>query len=101
MELNRERRSLLWLSLAEITADRVDRLCAQYGSAAAVWEMFGQTGVLSAQSEANAVLARFHSDEALSRVLENCVRQDIRILFREDACYPALLGCTRLSASSL
>ena len=53
MLFTQEQRRLLWLSAAEITADRVQRMLEQRGSAQALWEDFSAGVALSANAEAN------------------------------------------------
>ncbi|MFH1511871.1 MAG: DNA-processing protein DprA [Bacillota bacterium] len=91
MELTKERRCLLWLSCAEITADRLQKLLKEAGSAAALWERFGEGKRFSKHPEANRILACYHRQSALDTLIESMGKQGIRLLFSDDEPYPALL----------
>ncbi len=91
MKLTKEQRCLLWLSCAEITADRLQKLLKEYGSAAALWELFQRGERFSKHPEANRVLSEFHSDKALDNLLERMEALNVKLLFAEDEGYPSLL----------
>ena len=91
MELSKEQRCLVWLSCAEITADRLLKLVAHAGSAAALWEQFGSGKRFSKSAEANRVLTYYHRQTVLDSLLESMEKQGIDLLFMDDERYPALL----------
>ncbi len=91
MNLSREQRCLVWLSAAEITADRLPRLIKEEGSAAALWESFGSGKRFSKHQEANRILTYYHKDSALDSLLEHMEQQGIQLLFQQDDRYPELL----------
>ncbi|HPJ03594.1 MAG TPA: DNA-processing protein DprA [Candidatus Limiplasma sp.] len=91
MVLSNEQRSLLWLSCAEITADRVQKLIAKAGSALALWDQFAQGKRFSKHSEANNILNYYQRDGVLDQHIERMERKGIQLLFADDARYPELL----------
>ncbi|MBE0601105.1 MAG: DNA-protecting protein DprA [Firmicutes bacterium] len=91
MALSKEQRSLLWLSCAEITADRLQKLVAEAGSAAALWEQFAEGKRFSKHSEANKILGYYHRGEVLDQHIAHMETQGIELLFMDDERYPALL----------
>ncbi len=93
MLFTQEQRRLLWLSAAEITADRVQRMLEQRGSAQALWEDFSAGVALSANAEANRFLTRYHSELALDALCERLEKKKVTPLFLEDDRYPPLLKC--------
>ena len=93
MGYTEEQRRLLWLSAAEISADRLHRLLEQRGSACALWEDYGRGIALSANAEANRTLARYHSEAALDAICARIEQKGVHPLFENDEAYPALLRC--------
>ncbi len=93
MRLTEEQRSLLWLSAAELSADRVRRLLEQSGSACALREDFRRGIAVTANAEANAALARFHGATALDALCETLEKKGVTVLFQDAAAYPPLLKC--------
>lgn len=93
MGYTEEQRRLLWLSAAEISADRLRRLLEQRGSACALWEDYGKGIPLSANAEANRTLARYHSEAALDAICARIEQKGVHPLFEKDETYPALLRC--------
>ncbi len=91
MVLSKEQKSLLWLSCAEITADRVQKLIAVAGSATALWEQFAKGKRFSKRGEANKILNYYHSEDVLDKHLERMGQEGIELLFKEDERYPELL----------
>ena len=91
MKLTKEQRCLLWLSCAEITADRLQKLMTEAGSAAALWERFSAGERFSKHPEANRILSYYHRDTALDSLTEGMEAKGITLLFADDARYPALL----------
>ena len=91
MELSKEQRSLLWLSCAEITADRLQKLLKEAGSAAALWERFAEGKRFSKHPEANRILTYYHRQTALDSLAEQLEKQGIELLFAGDERYPTLL----------
>lgn len=91
MELSKEQRCLLWLSCAEITADRLEKLLSEAGSASALWELFGSGQRFSKHSEANRILTYYHQESELDSLLSQMERQGIQLLYADDAMYPPLL----------
>lgn len=92
LTLTQEQRALLWLSTGEIAADRVYRLCREYGSAHALWEAFDTPGGPKFQEKPRQVLQSLHSSQAMEELEEGLAQRHIRLLFRQDAAYPWLLG---------
>ena len=93
MRFTEEQRCLLWLSAAEITADRVQRLLAERGSAAALWADFAAGKPLTANAEALRMLTRYHSAIAMDTLCERIQKKGVTVLFQEDSAYPPLLNC--------
>lgn len=93
MGFTEEQRCLLWLSAAEITADRVQRMLEKRGSARALWEDYAHGQALTANAEAAKALARYHSEIALDALCERIQSKGVTALFRGDAAYPPLLDC--------
>ncbi|HPS82183.1 MAG TPA: DNA-processing protein DprA, partial [Candidatus Limiplasma sp.] len=93
MGYTEEQRRLLWLSAAEITADKVRRLLAERGSAQTLWEDFAHGEALSGNAEANRILNRYHSEIAMDALLERMEKLGVTPLFTDDGAYPPLLGC--------
>ena len=91
MALTKEQKSLLWLNCAEITADRLQKLIAEEGSATALWEQFAKGKRFSRHGEANKILGYYHSENVLERHIERMEQQGIELLFMEDERYPELL----------
>ena len=91
MQLNKEKRCLIWLSCAEITADRLQKLTKVAGSATALWNQFAAGKRFSKNAEANKILGYYHQDIALDRHIENMEKRGIELLFADDARYPDLL----------
>ncbi|MDD3212524.1 MAG: DNA-processing protein DprA [Eubacteriales bacterium] len=93
MRYTEEQRCLLWLSAAELSADRVRKLLEKRGSACALWEDF-QNGIsLTANEAANRVLQRYHSGIALDALCERIEKKGVTTLFVEEDTYPPLLRC--------
>lgn len=91
MLLSKEQRCLLWLSCAEITADRLQKMLPEAGSATALWEQFSEGKRFSKNKEANRILSYYHRDSALDGLLEQMEKQGIQLLFSDDEQYPVLL----------
>ncbi len=91
MDLTKEQRCLTWLSCAEITADRLQKLLPEAGSAAVLWEQFGSGKRFSRHAEANRILTYYHREQALDSHLSDMEKQGIQLLFADDKRYPALL----------
>ena len=93
MRWTEEQRCLLWLSAAEISADRVHRMLAERGSARALWDDYAKGVALTGNTEANRTLQRYHSDLAMDALCERIEAKAVTTLFLEDAAYPPLLDC--------
>ena len=93
MRFTLEQRRLLWLSAAEITADRVQRLVEKRGSACALWEDYRLGEPLTANADAARMLARYHSDAAMDALCERIEKKNVTVLFQSDEAYPPLLKC--------
>ena len=93
MQFTREQRCLLWLSAAEITADRVQRMIEKSGSAIALWEEYAQGKPLAANAEAAQILRRYHHELAMDTLCERIEKKGVLPIFMEDADYPPLLRC--------
>ncbi len=91
MELSLEKKRLLWLSSAEISASHVASLVAQYGSAQAVWEAYQKTEGLTFTSKTKAVLDAFYTDDQQDALLKELEEKHVHLLFQDDAHYPELL----------
>jgi len=92
MGYTEEQRRLLWLSAAEITADRVHKMLAERGSAQTLWDDFAHGQPLSASAEANRILNRYHSEIALDTLCERIEKQKVKTLFLDDSAYPLMLS---------
>ena len=93
MRFTPEQRRLLWLSAAEITADRAQRLIETRGSACALWEDYARGEALTANADAAAILKRYHSEAALDTLCERLDKLNVKVLFQTDDAYPPLLRC--------
>ncbi len=93
MHVTDEQRRLLWLSAAEITADRVQRMIEKRGSACALWEDYKRGEPLTQSGEAARVLARYHSETAMDTLCERIEQKGVTLLFQGDPNYPAILQC--------
>lgn len=88
MRLSEEQRALLWLSSAEISALRVQRLKETYGSAAALWQAFGTPEGPAFQPRAKASLERLHHEDEMAALMERLENAHVHLLFETDAAYP-------------
>lgn len=93
MTFTQQQRRLLWLSAAEISADRLRKLLLQCGSVDALWEDFGRGISFTASAEARRVLQRYHSEIALDALCERLDKKGITTIFQENLTYPPLLAC--------
>ena len=93
MRLTEEQRRLLWLSTAEISADKVRRMLEERGSASTLWEDYGSSTVLTGNTEAARMLKRYHSEIALDALCERIEQKNVALLFQGDEDYPTLLSC--------
>ena len=93
MRFTEEQRCLLWLSAAEISADRVQRMLEERCSAIALWEDYASGISLTQSAEANHTLNRYHSDLAMDALCERIEKKGVTPVFRNDPAYPPLLGC--------
>ena len=91
MEYTQEQRALLWLSSAEISADRVQRLIAERGSARALWEE--TSAEISHNGIAAQTLQRLHSEIAMDAAIDRMERAGANAIFQGDSRYPPLLQC--------
>ena len=91
MPWSEERKCLLWLSAAEITADRVQRLLGKYITARGIWDAFDTAQSPNFKDKSRAVLERLHSRAALEDIIARLEKMRIRCLFRDDGEYPELL----------
>lgn len=91
MELSTERRRLLWLSSAEISAGRVAALLKEFGSADSLWEAFATPACPSFQPKARKILEELHSEEKLDEVIDKLKAKHVHLLFQDDEDYPPLL----------
>ena len=92
MQFTEEQSRLLWLSAAELSADRVGRMLEERGSAQALWEDYRLGLPLTANTEANRVLARYHTEIALDTLCERIEKKGVTVLFAGDDDYPPLLN---------
>ena len=93
MRFTEEQRCLLWLSAAELAADRVQRMLVERGSATALWEDYSAGIAITGNVEANRILNRYHSEIAMDTLCERIEKKGVTALFQGDAAYPAMLGC--------
>jgi len=89
--MNKEQRCLVWLSSAEITADRLQKLVKEAGSVHALREQYGKGKRFSKNAEANRILGYYYRESVLDQHIEHMEKQGIRLLFMDDARYPELL----------
>ncbi|NLV59572.1 MAG: DNA-protecting protein DprA [Clostridiales bacterium] len=87
-----EQKCLLWLSSAEVSADRVHSLLEKYGSAQEIWEAFGTAGRPIFSPRTSEILGKWHSRDALEDLIDRLQRQRVHVLFQKDALYPELLN---------
>lgn len=91
MTLSPEQKSLLWLSTAEIAANRVRALIEKLGSAEAIWQSFGKPGFPRFRDKSFDILTALHSDQAMNDVAQRLEDNHVRLLFCTDPAYPELL----------
>jgi len=91
MPWTEERKCLLWLSTAEITADRVQKLLGKYIAAQGIWDAFHTDMSLKFKDKSKVVLERLHTRAALEDTIARLENMHIRCLFRDDREYPELL----------
>lgn len=91
MVLSAEKRALLWLSSAEIPANRVAVMVSQLGSAHAVWEAFATDQCPKFTAKAKKVLEELHSEEKLDALVRRLEEKHVHLLFTDDPAYPPLL----------
>ena len=93
MHFTEEQRRLLWLSVAEISADKVRRMLEERGSATALWEDFAAGEALTGNAEALRILRRYHHEVALDTLCERIAQKGVQVIFQGDPDYPPLLSC--------
>lgn len=93
MHFTEEQRRLLWLSVAEISADKVRRMLEERGSAAALWSDFAAGATLTGNAEAQRILRRYHHEVALDTLCERIEKKGVHVIFQGDPAYPPLLSC--------
>ena len=86
MELKRElterQRALLWLSAAEVTAERVRQLTEEFGSPEEVYQAFGRENGPQFQARACERLKKIHPADELSAWAEKLEQSHVHLLFR-------------------
>ena len=92
MELKRElterQRALLWLSAAEVTADRVRQLTEEFGSPEEIYQAFGQENGPQFQAKARERLKTLYPADELSAWAEKLEQSHVHLLFSDDEEYP-------------
>lgn len=91
MHLSEDKRALVWLSCAEVTAQRVHHLINKYGSPAEIRRSFGTDTGPKFQSTVFERLKKLRSEAALDDMLGQLENRHVKLLFSEDKEYPALL----------
>lgn len=91
MVLSAEQRKLLWLSSAEIPANRVWQMIRELGSAQAVWDVFPTTACPAFMPKARKILKELYSEEKLDELIHKLEEKHVRLLFESDEAYPQLL----------
>jgi DNA processing protein len=91
MVLSDEQRYLLWLSAAEISANRVTELIGLFGSAKAVWDAFGTASSPKFMPKSKRILEENHTQEKLNQLIAQLEEKHVHLLFQDDADYPPLL----------
>lgn len=91
MELSREQLCLLGLSAAEITADRVHKLKAEFGSAQGIWEAFAQERIPT-RGKAAEKLKGLQVKGALEAYVHRTHALHMKLLFLGDEEYPEALS---------
>lgn len=92
MELSPEKRALLWLSSAEVSAHRVSSLVAQLGSARAVWEAFSTDACPKFMLKAKKALEELHSEAKIDALIRRLEEKHVHLLFADDEAFPPLLA---------
>ena len=92
MELKRElterQRALLWLSAAEVTADRVRQLTEEFGSPEEIYQAFGQENGPQFQAKTRERLKTLYPADELSAWAEKLEQSHVHLLFSDDEEYP-------------
>lgn len=88
MILSQKQKCLLWLSAAEVSADKVWNLEREYGSMEGVWQAFGEKDGISFPRGMQQKLASLHSEEAIEALYDRLNRKHVHLLFEEDEAYP-------------
>ena len=91
MRFSQEERAKLWLSAAEVTADRWQQLAKENGSAEGVWEAFSENGSELFAGTQKTVLTRMYSPSAMEAYENRLEKLKISVLFDTSEQYPALL----------
>ncbi len=91
MNLTEEKRCLLWLSMAEVSASRVHKLIDHFGSAKGIWDAFGHTDKVLFQKGTKEILSRYHSASAMDDLVDIIDKKHIHLLFADDEFYSDLL----------
>ncbi len=91
MVLSQEQRRLLWLSSAEIPANRVCMMLREFGSAQAVWEAFHTTACPVFAPKSRAILENLYAEEKLDELICRLEEKHVHLLFETDEDYPPLL----------
>lgn len=91
MELTEEQRILLWLSSAEISANRVWTMLREFGSIQAIWDRFSTPQCPKFLPRAKERLDSLYSKEKLDDLISQLEKKHVHLLFFGDDAYPPLL----------
>lgn len=91
MVLSEEQKILLWLSSAEIPANRVWAMIREFGSPQAIWERFSTPQCPKFQHRSKKILESLYSKEKLEELIHQLEIKHVHLLFFEDEAYPDLL----------
>ena len=86
-----EERALLWLSGAEITAGRIHKLIARFGSAEAIWDAFPQEGADTFEPGAFQALDKLRAPGRMDDFCSRIDKLGVTVLFLHSTAYPDIL----------
>ena len=91
MGLSKERASMLWLSMAKISARRVHSLVKKYGSFSKVFDLYFEDKYNAKETQSERKLRELHSLSTIEEKWVEIKQRGIKILFFDDGEYPFLL----------
>ncbi len=91
MTYTQEERCLLWLSAAEISAGKLQRLIERFGGAAGIWDAFPTEGEKLFEPGCHAVLSKLRTPAQMDDFCARIEKLGATVLFLHSTAYPDLL----------